>query len=183
MFRLARTYNIALFILMVVGLPAQSAWTQDAKQPKPIFSVDGFDYKFFSSRKIHAYFCRAPNCIPGSKVTYTIYGPEKNPDFEQYKLMQKRVQGHLSARASEGTQFTFEEPEQSTNELFTIFTNVREKRNADGSKLFTKSTVLFAKTITISLISSSDNKDAVEANRALFMINLMVLAELANKQT
>ncbi len=182
MFGLANYIMIALFVLVAVGLPTPPAWAQDAKQSKPLFSVDGFDYQFIPRGRIHMNVCQQTSCVPGSRVSYTLYAPEPNPSFEQYKLSQDRVATQLRARAPQGTKFVFGTPEQTRDDVFTTFTNTREIHNPNGTKMFTKSTLLHAEAATISLVSSSEDKEAVETNRALFMLQLMILTELANKQ-
>ncbi len=166
--------------LCMAGFLTEPVFARNATNKQPV-SVEGFDYKFVPRGRVHMNFCRAKKCVPGSKVSYTLFGPDKNLDFDNFKRGQKQVASHLQKRAKKGVRITLEKAERTKDRLFTIFTSYRKMQSANGSKLFTMSTVVYGSNLTISIISSSKTKKVVEANRAIFLVGLMTLDQ-AEKQ-
>lgn len=161
--------SVALAIT-VACLPVGATVAQDSEPP---VTIGGFEYRFIPKGQIHMNLCRADSCGPGSKVSYVLYAPVENPDFDSFKRSQDRTVAALQARAREGTTITLEAPEQSRDELMTVFSIFREMRPESGKVLVTKSSAFFLKTITISVISSSTDKKTADANSALFTLGLI----------
>lgn len=126
--------------------------------------------------------CREVSCVPGSRVSYVLYGRTGKPDFEEFRVTQGKVFSALKARASKGVTMILTPAERSSDKTFTIYTSVREARLENGETLFTKSTLIYRKSTTISVISSAKDMKTTDANRALFMAGLMVWGQAqANK--
>ncbi len=122
--------------------------------------------------------CRAVQCVAGSKVSYSIFAPDKTMDFNKFMAGQKKVAAHLQKRANKGVKITLEKAEKTKDRFFTFFTSYRKMQSASGSRLYTLSTLVYGKNFTISIISSSKTKKIVEANRALFLVGLMTLDQV-----
>lgn len=126
--------------------------------------------------------CRQASCVPGSRVSYVLYGRTGKPDFEEFKVTQGKVFSALKARASKSVTMNLAPAERSSGEVFTIYTSVREARLENGEALFTKSTLIYRESTTISVISSAKDMKTTDANRALFMTALMLWGQVqANK--
>jgi len=181
MLRYLRNCMAALLAFLIAGLSSQHSFAQNASPQKPPVTISGFEYQFLQKGEIHMNVCRHQQCIPGSKVSYIVYAAEENPDFEQFILYQKQLEDLLNSRAPKGTITKFDTPQQETNELFTLFFNTREQRLVNGTKLFTRSSYIYRKNMTISLISSSAEKDVVGANSVLFLTGLLAWSSTVGK--
>lgn len=184
---LKRKIKRLTLVLAVLALaPAfalTSALAQNPANPSPPVQMGGFSYQFIPQTGTHMNICQRSECVPGSKVSYIIYPPTSELDFETFKATQKQLLPLLEERAPKGSVIIMGEPERSEDQLFTLFTNDRETRTPDGKRHFVKSTFVFAEAVTISIISSSSDKEAVETNRALFLVGLMAWGQaLANHQ-
>ncbi len=166
-------FNVVVSAILVCSLYAQPVLSQDS----PPVGIGGFHYQYHSENHVHMNVCQAEECVPGSKVSYILYPPEKDPDFDEYKQSQKQVLSLLKNRAPKDMAIIMSEPEMSQDEIFTIFSSFREARSADGRQLFTKSSVIYTDYATISLISSSEDKEAVEVNSAGFTVGLITLSQ------
>ena len=174
--RRAQRRKIVLFLTLLVCLSAANVWAQSASNAEPPVAVSGFAYQLVGDGTIHMNICQQERCVPGSKVSYRLFAPTSDPDFEEFKHTQEMVRSRLLSQLPEGTDITFGDPQHMQDELFTAFTITREMTFPNGSKSITKSTNLFARKGTISLISSSESSEAAEANSALFMTALMLWA-------
>lgn len=108
-----------------------------AEDGNPPITIGSFAYSFIKRGGIHMNVCREASCVPGSRVSYVLYGRTGKPDFEEFKLTQGKVFSALKARASEGVTMNLSPAERSSDETFTIYTSVREARSVDGETLFT----------------------------------------------
>ena len=158
-------------------MPAKAETAQSTSNPKPPITIGGFAFEYVSRGQIFMNVCKQRSCGPGSQVSYQFHPPETKPDFEQFKNLQKSVASHFKAQAPKGTKLKFGTPDRTRDDLFTIFTNRREMHLANGTKHFTKSMMIYGEKVTISLISSSRNKETGEANSALFQLALMAWSE------
>ena len=177
MLRHAGKCKFVLFALGLFALSTQAEAEQKSSNPKPPIAIGGFAHEYLSRGQVHMNVCRQSSCVPGSKVSYQIYSPDGKPNFEDFKLVQKKVASHFKARAPKGTKLKFGKPTREKDRLFTTFTNYREMHFAGGAKQFTKSMVIYAEKVTISLISSSSRKKTAEANSDLFLIGLMTWSQ------
>ncbi len=174
--------KVVLLFLAMLGLSAGFGVAKDVKEPNPPFEIAGFDYSYYASGQIHMNVCRENDCIPGSKVSYTLFEPETNPDYQQFTFMQQKVAEYLQEQAPAGTTVKIEKQERRTDQLGTTFTSSRVLQSPDGKKLFTTSTTLFMKTMSISVISSSVDKAMVTTNGKLFWAALLARIKVL-KQT
>ncbi len=166
-----------LMILCMGGFLAEPVFAQNTSDQQPV-SVKGFDYKFIPSGRIHMNSCRAKKCVPGSIVSYSLFGPDRSLDFDGFKIGQQRATAYLQKRAKKGVKITLEKANRTKDRIFTIFTSYRKTQPVTGSKLYTLSTVVYGKKLAISIISSAKTKKVVEANRAIFLIELMALDQV-----
>lgn len=173
-FSLTRACLLAFVVCMASG----SAVT--AQQDPPI-SISGFKYSYHETGGIHMNVCEGENCVPGSKVSYTLHAPEPEPDFEWFKSFQSSLEATMKAKLPKGTVVKFDEPKQESTDRFTLFTNTRMQKDPDGTVRYTKSTFLFTKAVTISLISSSDDEGVIVANYGLFLIGLLAWSAALEK--
>ncbi len=183
MLRDSYRHTVVLLLLLFVCLSPEIGWAQKTSNEKSGIAVGGFEYKFIPERRMHMYLCQVQKCLSGSKVSYILFAPTDKPNFEEFKFVQKTVVSRLQSRAPQGVVITSEEPERTQDQLFEVFTNTREKLFPNGSKMITKSINLYSKHITISLISSANNKEAADANSAQFMLVLMLLSQLQDENS
>ena len=52
-------------------------------QESPPVGIGGFHYRYVPENRVHMNFCREKPCVPGSKVSYILYPPEDNRDFDE----------------------------------------------------------------------------------------------------
>jgi len=164
-------------LLFSIAMPVQGETVQKKSNPAPPITIGGFAANYVSQGRIYMNVCRQPSCVPGSKVSYQFHPPEAKPNFKEFARLQKRVASHFKAQAPKGTKLKFGSPAQTRDDLFTIFTNYREMHLANGTKHFTKSMMIYGDKITISLISSSQQKMIAETNSNLFQLALMAWSE------
>lgn len=165
-----KTLFLATF---VIGLAPQLALGQET----PPVRIGAFEYQYATEHRIHMNFCRAQECVPGSKVSYILYPPVQNPDFEEYKQSQKAVLSALKKHAPKDVTIIMGDPERVQNEIWTSFSSSRQARSADGQQTFTTTTLIYTKYAAISLISSSPDKEAVEGNASAFLVGLITWSQ------
>lgn len=155
--------------------PESGAQTVSPEQGtrKPPIRISGFVYRYIERGQIHMYFCQQANCGPGSKVSYTFYGPVSDPDFEAFQHTQEQVFSLLKASLPEGTKMTLREPARISDDVHTMFSSTREIQPRSGSGVITMSNLVFAKNITISVISSAEDEVMARRNAARFLISLL----------
>lgn len=171
--------------LAMLALGCVSLWTgqgaaQDAAQKKPPISVGGYAYKYVPTGQIYSFTCEVKDCVPGSKVSYQLYAPEKNPDFEKFKKSQEMVEAYFKKNPAIGTSVKFGTPKRTDGEHFTVFENSREQQLPDGGSWFTRSMLIHGKNVTISLISSSKEEKVRDANQEKFLAGLMLWGQAPN---
>ena len=166
--------KIVLFLSFLAFLSPANSWAQSASNVQPPVAITGFAHQLIGDGRIHMNICQADSCVPGSKVSYRLFAPTSDPDFEEFKLTHEMVRARLQSRLPQGTVITGGTPERTQRESFTVFTITRDVRLPDGSRSITKSTHLFGERIAISLISSSQSMEVAEANSTLFMMALML---------
>lgn len=181
MMRNALRHMSIVFPLLFVCLPSEISWAQNTSIAKPPVLIGGFSHKFYARGRVHMNICRNQTCVTGSKVSYVIYPPTDNPDFEEFKRAQKIVLSRFQSRARQGVVITSENPERTQDQQFTFFTNIREMHSPNGSKVVTKSTNMFDQRYSISLISSSKSKETAESNSAQFMLGLILWSRTQKK--
>lgn len=172
-----RRYTGVKSLLSAIVLIAHSIGVgvaQETPEAEPPVAIRGFAHQFMVQGRVHMNVCQETECVAGSRVSYVLNPPETDPDFEEFKRAQEMVAIHLRSRFPKGTTLSLGTPEQSNDGAFTVFTSFREMRSAAGQSLFTKSTIIFADNATMSVISSSMDRKAVDANSALFQVGLLV---------
>ena len=175
-------HKVVLLACVIISFSTEISSAQTPSAPQPPVTIGGFSYNFIPRGRIHMFVCRNPACVLGSKVSYSLFSPSSNPDFEQFKLAQEQVLSHLRARSPTGTTIKLGKIERTSDQLLTIFTGYREIEWANGSKLFTKSTQIYNEHITISLISSSEEEQAAETNGAQFLAGLLIWSGSQSKE-
>lgn len=173
-----RLFIIAFFAATVFGLPANEVTAQQAAHPAPPVALDGYSYKYSPRGQIHLFLCKAPKCGPGSKVSYSLSGPEKNPDFEAFKSRPRTVVSLLQPRLPQGTTLKIGTQEKLEEPAFTTFTSYREMQLANGIEQVTKSAMVYAENLTISIISSAENRETADGNQAAFLLGLLTWSEI-----
>lgn len=116
-------FAIAILTLVLVSLSTGFGMAQDAGQQKPPVSIGGYSYKYVPTGRIHSFVCEVKVCVPGSKVSYQLYPPDNDLDFEKFKLSQEMVASYLKKHAPKGTTIEFGTPRRTVNELYTAFEN------------------------------------------------------------
>lgn len=171
--RFASGIKTLLMASLMAGLLPQLALSQE----NPPVRIGAFEYQYVPENRIHMNFCRVQECVPGSKVSYILYPPVQDPDFEEYKQSQKTVLSALKEHAPKGVTIIVGEPKRVQNEIWTSFSTSRETRSADGQQVFTTATLIYTKYVAISLISSSPVKAAVEGNGSAFVVGLIAWSQ------
>ena len=170
------------FALAPLGLQAPDAAAQRVDQPKPPVVLEGYGYEYLPRGQVHKFYCEVPECVPGSKVSYTLYAPEKNPDFEKFKSDAKYILDYMESRLPPGATITLGQQEKTEERLFTTFTSTRTMQLANGVEQVTVSTLVYTTNFTISVISSAENRETAETNKAGFLVGLLTWSETLNQQ-
>lgn len=139
----------------------------------PPVAIGGFTYEYDPKTRAHLFGCDAAKCVSSSKVSYVLYAPVRDPNFEEFKQNQTKVVEVLNSRSTNGSKTLVEGFEQSHYDLVTTFTGYRRTGFQSGSTLITKTTILYSDWVTVYLISSSHNKDAADLNSDLFLAGLV----------
>jgi len=165
----------AVSLTVLLSLEANSLAEEKLIRKAPV-SAAGFEYRYIEKPRMHFNDCVVAACIQGSRVSYIFYSPNDRLSFSEFKSRQKSVVDLLNKRAVKGKRVEFGEVNSSSNELYKIYTSYRYSYQKNGKILVTLSTMVFTKVNTISLISSSYDKQTTEANWALFLSKLLILS-------
>lgn len=162
-----------LAAVLVFGLAIHPGLAQNRANTKPPITIGGFVHQFLPRGEVHMNVCKKRECVPGSKVSYTLAAPEKNPSFEGFTRFQKQLAERFKQLSPEGVSYRFGAPKRESNELYDAFVTYREARAEDGALMVTKSTFVFLDTVTLNIISSSTSKKQADANYAMFLVGLL----------
>jgi len=173
---MVRSFGILTFVLAAVllfGPAIHPSLAQSGANTKPPITIGGFVHQFLPEGAVHMNVCKKRDCVPGSKVSYTLAAPEKNPNFEGFTRFQKQLAERFKQLSPEGVSYRFGAPERESNALYNAFVTYREARATDGALMITKSTFVFLDKVTLNIISSSTSKKQADANYAMFLVGLL----------
>ena len=162
-------------LLGVLAVPTAQA-QEDGAQARPPFTIGGFRYLHVPPRT-HMNVCESASCTPDAKVSYMLFAPNPAPSFEKYQAERKMIAKALQERATRGTTFAFDPPQQSKDNMFTIFTSRRVETYPDGRMRVFLSQRLYSARLTADIISSAPSEKAAKANLAVFTLPIMLLAQ------
>lgn len=152
--------------------PSQSAVADNQpdtyEQPPVTFSV--YDYSYLPGPKMHVNTCQVAECGPGSKVTYMMFAPTDEHDFDGFKQAQNRAFEALKSRAPQGTTGSIGRQGEIAEGNYKAFISTRELHMPGGNSRYTYSMLLFFDRATVSLISSSPNLESAKANAVVFLL-------------
>ena len=147
----------------------------------PPATVAGFRSERATSRS-QVNTCTEARCVPGSKVSYILYPPDLEPDFERFKTMRSQIQRSLEQRLPPGTRISFEPPRMTSDDTTTIFEARRTETSFEGQTRTVITRQFYSKRMAVEMISTSTDAQVAEANLALFQIPLLLTSEGGSEQ-
>ena len=141
------------------------------------FAVQGFKYAQLkrpgTDSITHMNECEESSCLPGSKVSYILSGPEPH-SFEAYIVARTKVEAAVRAQLPTGSALRFEAPTVVRLGPVTIYESRRHQTLPDGSAKITISQSLHSNQVQIDVISSSDTLKAADGNAATFRAMMVI---------
>lgn len=179
-------------IVFVTVLSLGASHAQDSKPnvgptppaaTSPPIALGGFKYDVLPNGA-HMFRCeKASDCGAGSKLSYVVVAKEPKVSFADYKASRQRLAVALKAQApAPGLVFTFQEPVDKSDKVFTLFESRREEADTiKTTKVHTISTFLVGPTIGFDVISSATEMGVAEANLNKFLLVAMLMAGIDGK--
>jgi len=147
----------------------------------PPLAVSGWRYEKGKS-DLHLFHCEQPKCGTNSKVSYRIYAPGNAMTLEQYRDSQRQLATALEQRKP-GLKVTLLGVEgDKASGLPRLYKARRQMTATNGQTEFVVSGLMFGSRGSASLISSSQEEKASNANYALFQLSMMSLIETPAKR-
>lgn len=171
---LARSGAAALATLLAASTATAQGRVEEKNTP-PV-AVGGFRYQHVPPIT-HMNVCEVAMCVPGSRVSYIFAAGDPHPSFERYMDERAKLEEALRSRAPAGSTIDFDPPEQTTDQIFTVFKARRVATLTDGSKFFVLSQRIHCARFTVDIVSSSTDKKAAETNMAMFALPIMLLSQ------
>jgi hypothetical protein len=171
---------IALATVGIGGVSAQTLSVSPTGKDRPPVAVSGWRYEL-TPNDVHMFLCEQASCIPGSKVSYRFYAAGDSMTLEAFRSSQQQVARALEQR-SPGQRITILGVEgDSGTAVPRMFQARRKAVAADGTSEYVVSGVLFGSKASASLISSSRDEKASNANYALFGVAVMLFVTTAKR--
>jgi hypothetical protein len=172
---LARSlFLVCAFAVAGIGAVSAQPSIPSAATPGPPVSVSGWRYERGGS-DVHVFHCEQPSCGAGSRVSYRFYAPGNSMTLEQFRGEQEQVVKALEQRAP-GQKITIIGIDGDRGSAVPrMFQARRLKVAADGANEYQVSGMLFGANASASVISSSPNQKASNANYAQFAVAVMLL--------
>jgi hypothetical protein len=141
----------------------------------PVAVGPGWKYELRGA-DVHMFICQQESCNRTSRVSYRLYTRNDTMTLEGFRREQETVVKMLEQRAPPGTQIAILsiEGDEGTG-LPRVYKSKRLMTAADGRKEYVISSVLFGQGSSASLISSSLDEKATDANHAVFALAVMLL--------
>ena len=166
-----------LFAAAVCGAAAETNIQIGPGSPDgpPVAIGPGWKYERRAS-DVHMFICQQESCDRSSRVSYRLYARNDSMTLESFRREQENVVKLLEQRGAPGTriQILSVEGDQGTN-FPRIYKAKRLTTAADGHKEYVISSLLLGQGSSASLISSSLDEKATDANHAVFALAVMLL--------
>ena len=120
---------------------------------------------------VHMFICQEPSCHSSSRVSYRIYARNDTMTLEAFRGEQQTVVKALTERAPPGMRIEILSVEGDDGKgLPRIYKAKRMQTAADGRKEYVISAVVLGQGASASVISSSLDEKAADANHAVFAL-------------
>jgi hypothetical protein len=177
-FGLSRPVVRLLAILALAAAVGQGAVGSVAAQPAstdgPPVAVGGWAYER-GAADVHLFQCNATACAPGSRVSYRFYPPGTTMPVNQFRSEQEMIAKALQSRAPSGTKITILAIEGDDGTSLPRMYKARRLTIApNGTKEYVHSGLLVGEHASVSLISSSFDEKAAEANYSTYGVALLL---------
>jgi hypothetical protein len=178
----------ARFLLLIIslaaagigGVSAQTLSVSPTGKDRPPVAVSGWRYEQ-APNDVHMLLCEQASCIPGSKVSYRFYAAGDPMNLEAFRKAQEQVAKALKQR-SPGKRISILAVEgDSGTAVPRMFKARRKTVAADGSSEYVVSGMAFGSKAAASVISSSRDEKASNANYALFGVAVMLFVAPAKR--
>jgi hypothetical protein len=125
---------------------------------------------------VHMFICEQQSCDRSSRVSYRLYVRNDTMTLAAYRREQETVVKALQERAPPGTQIAILSIEGDDGASFPrMYKAKRLMTLPDGRKEYVISSLLLGQGSSASLISSSLDQKATDANHAVFALAVMLL--------
>src|SRR5262249_2424441 len=128
---------------------------------------------------VHMFICEQDSCNRSSRVSYRLYARDDSITLERFRREQASVVKALEQRAPPGTRIPIVSIEGDGGaKLPRMYKAKRLITAPNGDKEYVISSLLLGQGAAASLISSSLDEKAADANHAVFAIGTMLLVNL-----
>lgn len=129
---------------------------------------------------VHMFICQEESCDRSSRVSYRLYARNDTMTREAYRREQETVVKALTERGPPGRRIEILSVEGDDGKgLPRMYKAKRLQTNEDGRREYLTSAVVLGQGASASLISSSSDEKAADANHALFAVALMLVVNRA----
>lgn len=173
--RLATVIVVAAVSHGQVGSAAAQAPSPPAEGP-PV-AVGGWGYER-GAADVHLFQCNMATCVPGSRVSYRFYPAGTTMPVNQFRSEQEMIAKALQSRAPSGTKIAILAIEGGDGaSLPRMFKARRLTIAPNGTKEYVHSGLLIGEHASVSLISSSFDEKAAEANYSTYGVALLLMIQ------
>src|SRR5262245_55703084 len=179
----ARTFiSVLAFAAVLVGNAAAqqkpSAQARSSADEPPV--AIGPDWRYVKrsadvGSDIHVFHCQQSQCAPPSVVSYRLYAPNNTITLEQFRREQEETVKALEQRAGPGARITILDIKgDAGRRLPRMFVGRRLTEQPNGTREFTVRSTLLGASHSATLISTSRDEKAADANHAMFVMAVML---------
>lgn len=184
MTHMIRTVLVALAIFLPARIGIASAeptiqFGQSGSEAPPVAVGPGWRYE--RRGDMHIFHCIQDNCDRTSRVSYRLYQPDTSLTLEKFRQGQQEAVKALEQRGPPGTRITIVRVEgDDGGSLPRMYKSKRTMAVPNAPKEFAISSALLGTRLSATLISSSTDEKATDANHALFGVAVMLLINPAD---
>lgn len=178
-----RSIGKAFALVLLLAASACGAAAETTIQIGPGASADGPPVALGPGWKyerrgadVHMFICQQESCNRSSRVSYRLYARNDTMNLAAYRREQETVVKALQERAPPGTRIeVLSTGGDDGTQLPRMYKSKRLTTGPDGRKEYVISSVLLGRGLSASLISSSLDEKATDANHSVFALAVMLL--------
>jgi hypothetical protein len=175
--RIGRIFAALLLAASVQGAAAESTIQIGPSSPGGPPVAVGPDWRYERrGTDVHMFICEQPSCDRSSRVSYRLYARNDSMTLVSFRREQETVVKALQERAPPGMRIEIVSVEGDDGASFPRMYKAKRLQTApDGRKEYVISALLLGQGLSASLISSSRDEKATDANHAVFALAVMLL--------
>ena len=168
-----RTLAMIALAVGIAHAPVGPATAQSSTEGPPV-GIGGWSYEKGAS-DVHLFQCKIAACVAGSRVSYRFYPPGTAMPLNQFRSEQEMIIKALQTRAPPGTKIAIVAIEGDDGASLPRMYKARRLTVApNGTQEHVHSGLLMGEHAAVSLISSSLDEKAAEANYTIYGVALLL---------